>query len=88
MPKLSHFYGIRISIRTREANHNLAHFHAKYSGQSVSIAIGTLEVLAGGIERRALALVLEWAVMHRSELQLAWDEVKAGHLPKKIEPLR
>ena len=88
MTKLSEFFGIQISIRTRERPHRLPHFHARYGAESVSIAIETLEVLAGNIERRALAMVLEWAVMHRGELQLAWDAVKAGRIPKKIEPLR
>ena len=57
MPKLSEFFGIQISIRTRERPHRLPHFHARYGAESVSIAIETLEVLAGNIERRALAMV-------------------------------
>jgi len=86
MPKLSEFFGIQISIRTRE-HHQLPHFHAAYAGETISISISTLEILAGNIEQRALSMVLEWAVMHRSELQHAWDEVKAGRKPNKIEPL-
>jgi hypothetical protein len=54
MPKLSVFYGIEISIRAREANHRLPHFHAAYADGEISIAIVTLEVLAGKIKRRAL----------------------------------
>lgn len=55
MPKLSKFFGIEISIRTRETPHHRPHFHARYAGEEVSIAIDTLEVLAGLVQQRALA---------------------------------
>ena len=87
MPKLSIFYGIEISIRSWEANHRLPHFHATYAEGEISISIVTLEVLAGKIERRALALVMEWAASHRAELQQAWNDIRAGRVPQKIEPL-
>jgi hypothetical protein len=88
MPKLSHFFGIDIVLWTREDPHQLAHFHAVYGDEEVSIAIGTLEILAGKMNRRALALVIEWAIQHRPELLAAWDDLKAGRKPNKIEPLR
>jgi hypothetical protein len=65
----------------------LAHFHAIYGSEKVSIAIGTLEVLSGQMNPRALGLVIEWAFQHRPELQAAWDDLKAGKMPGKIEPL-
>jgi hypothetical protein len=88
MPRLSQFFGIEIILRPRETCHWLPHFHAIYGDEEVSIGISTLEVLAGQMNRRALALVIEWAFQHRPELQAAWDDLKAGRKPKQIEPLR
>ena len=36
------------------------------------------------MSRRALALVLEWAALHRAELRQAWDLVSANKEPFKI----
>jgi hypothetical protein len=88
VPKLSKFFGIEISIRTRETPHHRPHFHARYAGEEVSIAIDSLEVLAGLIQQRALGMVMEWAVAHRGELLAAWNEIQAGRVPEKIAPLR
>jgi hypothetical protein len=87
MPKLSRFYGIEISIRTREANRPRAHFHAAYGEFEAGIAIDDLAVLAGWLPARALEMVLAWAALHRVELQSAWDTIRAGRVPAKIEPL-
>lgn len=87
MPRLSHFFGIDIFIPAREANHRLPHFHAAYGGDKVSIAIETLEVLAGRIPAKELAMVRGWAFEHRAELLQAWHGLKAGRLPSRIAPL-
>ena len=52
-----------------------------------SIAIETLAVLKGGIPTRALALALEWAATHRTELMENWHRCAIGHAPKRIAPL-
>lgn len=49
------------------------HFHAVYQGEQIMVEINTLEVIEGDMTRRARALVLEWAAMHRPELRQAWD---------------
>ena len=54
MPKLSRFYGIEICIRTREANHTRAHFHAAYGEFEASIAVDDLAVLAGTLPNRTM----------------------------------
>jgi len=87
MPTLSRFYGIEISIRAREANHPLPHFHASYAEFEASIAIETLEILAGTLPTRAIEMVLGWAAIHRTELQTAWNQLRAGRVPEKIAPL-
>jgi hypothetical protein len=87
MPTISRFYGIQISLRTGEANHPRAHFHAKYAEHKVSIAVDTLEVLSGYLPPRAMEMTLLWASLHRSELKKAWNALRAGGKPTKIEPL-
>jgi len=87
MPRLSRFFGIDIYMPSREANHPLPHFHAKYGGDRVSIAIGTLEVLAGKIPAKELAMVRGWAFEHRAELQHAWNDMRTGRTPAKIQGL-
>ncbi|MBZ0090329.1 MAG: DUF4160 domain-containing protein [Thermoanaerobaculia bacterium] len=70
MPTISRFFGIRILMFHDE--HGRPHFHARYAEHDASLAIDTLEVLAGSLPRRAMALVLEWAMLHRPELRGNW----------------
>jgi hypothetical protein len=51
------------------------------------IDIRTLEVIEGDLPKRALALVLEWASDHRSELLEDWELCARMQTPKKIAPL-
>ncbi len=85
MPKVSEFYGIQIYQQFRE--HGVPHFHAQYAGNRVSIAIETLEILAGELPKRARNLVIEWASLHRPELLANWEKSQQGVLPDVIEPL-
>jgi hypothetical protein len=39
------------------------------------------------MQRRALALVLEWWHLHRTELLEDWQLAQAGQSLKKIDPL-
>jgi Domain of unknown function (DUF4160) len=52
------------------------------------IDIRTFEVIEGDLPKRALALVLEWASEHRSELMEDWELCNRMQTPKKIAPLR
>jgi hypothetical protein len=85
MPTISTFYGILIQIFWRE--HGPPHFHALYAEHEALIDIRTLEVLQGSLPKRALALVLEWALEHRTELIEDWDLCSRMQAPKKIVPL-
>jgi hypothetical protein len=85
MPTLSLFYGILIRMYWQE--HNPPHFHALYGNDEVLINIVTLEVAKGGFPRRALALVLEWAALHRQELMEAWEQCGRNQTPQPIDPL-
>jgi hypothetical protein len=85
MPELSRFFGI--IIRMFYSDHEPAHFHAIYGEYEALIEIDTLAVFRGSLPRRAVALVLEWAALHRNELRDDWRRARAGEMLKEIEPL-
>ena len=85
MPTISVFYGVVIQMFWRE--HNPPHFHAIYAGEEAIIDIRTLEVMEGGLSRRALAMVLDWAEANRDALLENWRLCQLKQHPNKIEPL-
>jgi hypothetical protein len=85
VPELSRFYGI--IIRMFYGDHPPPHFHAVYQNEVIQVNINTLEVIEGDMPRRARALVLEWAALHRAELRQAWDLASRNQAPSKIQPL-
>lgn len=85
MPRISSFFGIIIAMYFND--HSPPHFHAVYQGDEAQISIESLEILRGSLPRRALALVLEWAVLHRNELRQNWEKARLGVPLAPIEPL-
>jgi hypothetical protein len=85
MPEIARFFGIVIRMYFRD--HEPPHFHAVYGEHEALIAIDTLAVLRGSVPRRALALILEWAVLHRDELRVDWQLASSGHPARPIAPL-
>lgn len=85
MPTICAFYGILIQMFWRD--HPPPHFHALYAEYEVLIDIHTLEIIQGSMPRRALALILEWASLHRAELLEDWELCEKNQSPKKILPL-
>lgn len=85
MPKVSEFFGIAIYVY--HDDHPPPHFHARYQGRWVRVALDDLAVLSGDIGPRALGLALEWARLHRAELSLAWEQAMAGQALPHIAPL-
>ena len=85
MPEVARFFGIVIRIYFRD--HNPAHFHAEYGEFEALVEIDTLAVLRGELPRRALALVLEWAALHRDELRVDWQQAQIGIPLDPIDPL-
>jgi len=79
MPEISRFYGIVIKIYF--GDHSPPHFHAAYTGHSGVFDINTLELTEGYLPARARRLVLEWALVHRSEMQQMWKTQEFHKLP-------
>lgn len=85
MPRISSFYGLVITMFWKE--HGVPHFHVRAAEHEASIAIDTLEVLAGDLPRRALRLSREWADIHRDELHDNWRRAMARRPLLEIDPL-
>lgn len=85
MPRISEFFGI--VIRMHYNDHAPPHFHAQYAEHETVYGIETIEVLRGGLPRRAHVLVVEWTTLHRAELKDNWDRARAGLPLQRIEPL-
>jgi hypothetical protein len=86
MPTISIFYGILIQMFWDD--HAPPHFHALYAEYEVLIDIRTLEIVKGSMPKRALALILEWASEHRSELLEDWQLCEKKKPLKQIPPLQ
>ena len=80
MPEITRFYGIVIKIFFRN-EHNPPHIHAIYGEHNGLIDIQTLEMIEGDLPSKALALVKEWGMSYRSELQDMWDNKSIKKLP-------
>jgi hypothetical protein len=85
VPTISVFFGIVVQMFWRE--HGPPHFHATYGEHEAIIDIGQLRVVRGGLPRRALALVLEWAEAHRDLLMEDWELCRQLKPPRPIPPL-
>lgn len=85
MPSVSHFFGITIYMYYND--HAPPHFHAEYGEQEGIYTIETLELMRGGLPRRAHALVIEWAIAHRAELRDNWIRAREAVALLPIAPL-
>ena len=85
MPEISRFFGI--VIRMFYDDHAPPHFHASYAEHEVLITIETLAVLRGQVPRRAHALILEWAALHRAELEADWELARSQQPLNPVAPL-
>lgn len=85
MPTISQFLGM--TIRMYFADHAPPHFHVEYNEHEAQICIADLSLLRGSLPKRAMALAIEWAALHRQELADNWALCAGRHPPRKIEPL-
>lgn len=85
MPRISEFFGIKIYLYYND--HNPPHFHALYGEHETKVTIETLSILEGKLPQRAWRLVLEWASLHRLELEENWNNARDGIALNPIEPL-
>jgi hypothetical protein len=84
MPIVSRFLGITIVMFY--ADHQPAHFHARYGEAEVLVEIDSGRV-HGAFPPRALRLVLEWRSLYLDELQEDWQRCQAQEPLNPIAPL-
>lgn len=84
MPEISRFLGIVIKMYF--SDHNPPHFHAYYGEHEAVFLIDTLEVIEGKLPARVVWLVVEWAELHKKDLQKNWELMKKEKF-NKIKPL-
>lgn len=85
VPEISRFFGIVVTMYYDD--HRPPHFHARYAGNEATVAFSPLAVLDGSLPPRALALVMEWASLHRDELAADWFLARSQQPLEPIEPL-
>ena len=83
--RISRFFGVTIVMYFND--HAPPHFHARYGEHESAIGIETLAPLWGDLPQRAMALVLELAVLHRPELLADWERAREGRALLPIAPL-
>lgn len=88
MPTIALFFNIKILMYWND--HAPPHFHAGLVGQDADtiVDIQTLGIIeAGGLKRRAVGLVLDWAELHRDDLLANWELARQGKPLNQIAPL-
>ena len=85
MPEISRFFGIVITMY--HGDHDPPHFHARYGAFQAEIDIRDGVIRNGRLPNRALALVREWATLHRDELAANWGRARQMVELNAVEPL-
>ena len=81
MPVISRFYGIVIRMYFQQAEHNPPHIHAIYGEDMAVVEISSGSVLEGQLPQKALAMVREWAELHKAELLHMWESQDFEPIP-------
>jgi Domain of unknown function (DUF4160) len=85
MPEVSRFFGIVITLNYND--HAPPHFHARYGSHRALFGIRSLTLLEGRLPPRVFGLVMEWAVLHQTELWANWELARQQAPLRDIEPL-
>ena len=83
MPLVASFLGIKIYMYFED--HEPPHFHAEKAEFEMVVEIETSRIMKGSLPRTELALVIEWASQHRSELADNWGRARQGRPLRRIE---
>jgi len=81
MPTISYFYGITIVMYLRYKEHNPPHIHAITQDFDAPFLIKTGELYEGDFPPKAQALVKEFVLKNRGELEKMWETEEYIKLP-------
>lgn len=56
-------------------DHGIRHFHILTPDAQAKVAIDTLEVIAGNVDRKTLSAAQAWAAANRAMLRCRWQEL-------------
>ena len=83
MPTVAVVEGVKIQLYPND--HPPAHFHGVFAGHRIVVEMRTMRAVVGSLPPSKRRAVLEWALLHRSDLEFAWSEIQAGRKPRRIE---
>jgi hypothetical protein len=83
VPILSVFFGI--IVRMWHDDHPPPHVHVDYQGYIAAVSIETGEVMRGQLPPRVAAIVREWCLKHRDELQANWCRAERFEQLERIQ---
>jgi hypothetical protein len=83
VPEISRFYGIVITMNRDD--HPPPHFHARYAGKKILVAISDGTTI-GDLPQRQLALIERWRKLHLAELLENWR--RAGTIVEDLIRIR
>ena len=81
MPTISYFYGIVIVMYLRSKEHNPPHIHAITCDFDAPFLIETGEIMEGHFPPKAQAMVKEFVLEHKEELEEMWETERYAKLP-------
>ena len=81
MPTISHFHGIIIVMYLRNKEHNPPHVHAITKEFDAPFLIETGEIMEGEFPTKSKALVKEFILKYKKELEEMWKTEQYKKLP-------
>ncbi len=85
MPEISRFFGVLITMYYND--HPPPHFHVRYGRKKALVSIENATILKGNLPPRVLGFVVEWATLHKAELESNWDRARQEVPFDAIDPL-
>ena len=85
MSEISTFLGITIYMYFD--GHVTPHFQVLYNGRHGMFSIFPLNYSNGNLPPRIVGLVIDWAMLHKSELLSNWESIKKNGICQKIPSL-
>ena len=76
MPSIARFDGIAIYMYYND--HPPPHFHARFQGGTMEVAISPVGILRGTLPAAQTAHVLAWARKRQQELLVDWQLARVG----------
>jgi hypothetical protein len=75
-------------IASHKPDDILREVEARHQDDIAVFSISPIAVLGGSISQRQQRLVEAWAELHQEKLLAAWDMLRSGKKPARVEPLR